>query len=132
MNRRAPSVPEAAFQALTRYDWPGNVRELENFVERALILSRSSTLELPDLHNVERLRGETPDGSSHQGFLCQQGHSDVPGSWENEVRALLERTLAATGGRVYGARGAAALLGLKPSTLQGKMRRYGITKSEPS
>jgi formate hydrogenlyase transcriptional activator len=131
MNRRAPAISEATFQALAHYDWPGNVRELENLVERALILSRGATLELPELHTVESLRAETPEGSGRVGFPSQ-GPSEVPSSWENEVRALLERTLAATGGRVYGARGAAALLGLKPSTLQGKMRRYGITRHEPS
>ncbi len=44
----------------------------------------------------------------------------------HEVRALIERALSSAGGRVYGASGAAAILGLRPTTLQGKMKKYGV------
>jgi formate hydrogenlyase transcriptional activator len=50
----------------------------------------------------------------------------APGRFDEEVRALLTRALAACGGRIYGTNGAAALLGLKPTTLQGKMRKHGL------
>jgi formate hydrogenlyase transcriptional activator len=50
----------------------------------------------------------------------------APGRFDDEARAVIERALAHAGGRIYGAGGAAALLGLRPTTLQGKMRRYGI------
>jgi formate hydrogenlyase transcriptional activator len=49
-----------------------------------------------------------------------------PGRFDDEVRSLLTRALAAAGGRIYGPQGAAALLGLKPTTLQGKLRKHGI------
>jgi formate hydrogenlyase transcriptional activator len=50
----------------------------------------------------------------------------APGHFEDEVRAVIERALSHAGGRVYGPGGAAALLGLRPTTLQGKMKKYGI------
>ncbi len=114
MNRRPPAVDEATWRALEAHPWPGNVRELENFLQRALILSPGPALVLPDL----------PPAAAP---APQRG----PGRFDDEVRSLLREALAACGGRVYGQRGAAALLGLRPTTLQGKLRRYGIPVSAP-
>ncbi len=119
MNRRPPRVPDAAWEALARHPWPGNVRELENFLQRALILSPGPELALPELPAVatsERAPAAAPTAAP----------ADVPGRFDDEVRALISRALAACGGRVYGVSGAAAMLGLKPTTLQGKMRKYGV------
>jgi formate hydrogenlyase transcriptional activator len=93
------------------------VRELENHLARALILSRGPELELPELPGAARagvLRGAAGKGA-------------VP-RFDDGVRALLRRALEATGGRLYGAEGAAELLGLRPTTLQGKMRRLGVKR----
>jgi formate hydrogenlyase transcriptional activator len=49
--------------------------------------------------------------------------------WPGNVRELLQRALRATGGRIYGTSGAAALLGLRPTTLQGKLRRHGVRRA---
>jgi len=115
MNRRPPSVRDDAWVALEAHAWPGNVRELENFLQRALILSPGPELRLPELPMAaSRVAAASPASPS------------APGRFEDEVRELIQRALAACGGRVYGAQGAAALLGLKPTTLQGKMRKYGI------
>jgi len=114
MNRRIPSVPAESWAALAAHRWPGNVRELENFLQRALILSPGPELLLPPLPAVER--------AAAAPLL-------PPGSFDDEVRGLIERALLAAGGRVYGAEGAAALLGLKPTTLQGKMRKLGMARS---
>ncbi len=57
------------------------------------------------------------------------GQLPPPGRFDDEVRGLLERALSASGGRVYGRGGAAARLGLKPTTLQGKMRRYRVSRT---
>jgi formate hydrogenlyase transcriptional activator len=111
MHRRPPGVPEAVWRALEAYDWPGNVRELENLVQRALILSPGPELALPDLPGPSRARPRA---------------AATPGRFDDEVRALIERALAHSGGTVYGPKGAAALLGLRPTTLQGKMRKYGV------
>ena len=113
MHRRPPEVPEEVWRALEAHPWPGNVRELENFLQRALILSRGPVLALPE-----------PPGA---GALAAPAEAPAsPGRFDDEVRALLGRALRACGGRVYGPRGAAALLGLRPTTLQGKMRKHRI------
>ncbi len=115
LNRRAPGIPEHVMAELERRDWPGNIRELENFLERALIISRGETLELPDAPAFQ------PTGRS-----SREAPAGAPGRFDDEVAGLLRRALAATGGKIYGPDGAAALLGLKPTTLQGKLRRHGL------
>ena len=112
MHRKPPRVPEGVWSALEAHPWPGNVRELENFLQRALILSPGPELSLSDLP-----RPAEPPGP---------GERAAPARFEDEVRSVIERALSATGGRIYGVCGAAALLGLKPTTLQGKMRKYRI------
>jgi formate hydrogenlyase transcriptional activator len=116
MHRRPPRVPEEALRALEAHDWPGNVRELENFLQRALILSPGAELALPPLRTAAP-PAPFPDPTAA-----------APGRFEDEVRALIRRALAHAEGRVYGQGGAAELLGLPPTTLQGKMRKYGIGK----
>ncbi len=114
MHRRLPEVPEAFWRALAAHPWPGNVCELENYVQRALILSPGPVLEVP----------------------VQLGGAAAPaaprgvGTFEEEARAVIERALTEAAGRVYGPTGAAALLGLKPTTLQGKMKKYGIGEAK--
>jgi formate hydrogenlyase transcriptional activator len=115
MNRRPPKVSEDVWRALEAHDWPGNVRELENFLERALILSTGAELSVPDL-----------PASGGPAAARAAAPETPPGRFEDEVRALIERALAHASGRVYGPAGAAALLGLRPTTLQGKMKKYGI------
>jgi formate hydrogenlyase transcriptional activator len=117
MHRKPPRVPEPVWAALERHPWPGNVRELENLIERALILSPGLELALPEL--------PAPDAPPAPSAAPEAG---PPGRFEDEVRALITRALAACAGRVYGSQGAAALLGLKPTTLQGKMRKYGVAE----
>jgi formate hydrogenlyase transcriptional activator len=116
MHRKPPAVPEAVWAALERHPWPGNIRELENYLQRALILSPGPELQLPE-----------PPVAPTADRAAQPPSAGPPGRFADEVRTLIERALAACGGRVYGPQGAATLLGLKPTTLQGKMRKYGIT-----
>jgi len=117
MHRRPPEVPEPFWRALAAHPWPGNVRELENFVQRALIMSPGPVLALP--------------GQLGTGALSAVAARAV-GTFEEEARAVIERALVEAGGRVYGPHGAAALLGLKPTTLQGKMKKYGICEARPA
>jgi formate hydrogenlyase transcriptional activator len=118
MHRRPPQVSEEVWRALEEQAWPGNVRELENFLQRALILSPGPELVLPELPGGARLTSPEPSAAA-------------PGRFDDEVRELIERALAHAGGRVYGPSGAAALLGLRPTTLQGKMKKYGVEVSAP-
>jgi formate hydrogenlyase transcriptional activator len=113
MHRRPPQVPDHAWRAIEAHPWPGNVRELENYLQRALILSPGPVLELPG-----------PPGGG--GLAPPSQPPPATGSFDEEVRALIERVLHAAGGKVYGPDGAAARLGLRPTTLQGKMKRYGV------
>jgi formate hydrogenlyase transcriptional activator len=115
LNRRTPTVPDRVMGTLEARDWPGNIRELENFLERALIISRGDTLELPDV-----------PGFQARGIAPVMDAGGAPGPFEAEVEALLRRALEATDGKIYGADGAAALLDLRPTTLQGKLRRFGL------
>jgi len=98
-----------------RYAWPGNVRELENLVERAVILSRGTTLEIP--------RSELRTGpESHAGDPA------ATMTLEDAEREHIRRTLEQVNWVVGGAHGAAAKLGMKRTTLQSKMKKLGIAR----
>ncbi len=109
MEKQIESVPAASMRKLTRWHWPGNIRELENLVERAVILTRGSALEVPvsDLGNgsAEKAIATMPDSNQREEFL---------------------RILKETRGRVGGADGAAARMGLKRTTLISRMKKLGI------
>jgi formate hydrogenlyase transcriptional activator len=115
MNRQVEVIPVETLEALRRYAWPGNVRELANLVERAMILSRGRTLEVP-LDDLTRARPETA-ASSHRGAAG-------PGLPRDDILRALEQANWVLGG----ARGAAARLGMKRTTLQSLMKRLSIEK----
>jgi formate hydrogenlyase transcriptional activator len=110
MNKRIDTIPSAAMEALVSYGWPGNVRELENLIERAVILTRGSSLEIP----LAELRA-TPDAAT-------------PVTLEDAERDHIRRVLEQAGGVVGGRNGAAARLGMKRTTLQSKMKKLGISR----
>jgi formate hydrogenlyase transcriptional activator len=118
MHRKPPRVPDSAWRVLEAYDWPGNVRELDNFLARALILSPGTELLLPPLPVPRPILGSAPGAAS----------PGPPRRFDDAVRELLVQALEATGGRIHGPSGAAALLGLRPTTLQGKLRRHRIAR----
>ena len=138
MNRRPPRVPDEVWRALEQHPWPGNVRELENAVQRALILAAGAELALVDFPGLasqpssRAALASTARGSSEMVVAPAQAPAiGPPGRFDDEVRALLQRALTACRGRIYGPAGAAALLGLAPTTLQGKLRRY-VAAADPS
>ncbi|MCX5743050.1 MAG: sigma 54-interacting transcriptional regulator [Proteobacteria bacterium] len=108
-----PSISRSLLSRLDAHDWPGNVRELMNLLETAMILGRGDGLELPEEY-ARRAKGALASG--------------VP-RFESAVRVAIEEALRATRGKIYGADGAASRLGLKPGTLQSKMRKLGILRS---
>jgi formate hydrogenlyase transcriptional activator len=116
MNRKITSIPTATMHALERYHWPGNIRELQNFIERAVIISPGSTLDAP----IRELKGPKPAAVS-----ATPGARGTVTLAAAEREAIL-RALAESDGRVGGAEGAAAKLGMKRTTLQAKMRKLGI------
>lgn len=112
MNKRIDSIPSQSMQALSSYAWPGNVRELENLIERAVILTRGSALEIP---LSELLAQSAPD-------------IPLPVTLEDAERDHIRRVLEQSGGIVGGPKGAAARLGMKRTTLQSKMKKLGIAR----
>jgi formate hydrogenlyase transcriptional activator len=116
MNRRVEVIPNATLEALRRYAWPGNVRELANLIERAMILSKGRTLEVP-LAELEarRARGDRKAG---------------PLTLEDVERAHILRILDETNWRLGGPRGAATRLGMKRTTLQSLLKRLRITRPQ--
>jgi formate hydrogenlyase transcriptional activator len=134
MSRKPPRVPEEAWRVLETAEWPGNIRELENFIERALILRPGPDLVLPDASGAiaDAVAGVLPGKGAPAAVPASPASAQAraPGRWDDEMRDLLSRALDASGGRIYGASGAAARLGLKPTTLQGKLKRYRLERTD--
>ncbi len=110
MNKRVERIPAETMEALVAYAWPGNVRELENLIERAVILTRGASLEIP----LAELRPARESGS--------------PVTLEDAERDHIRRVLEQAGGVVGGPGGAAVRLGMKRTTLQSKMKKLGIER----
>ena len=108
------SIPKAALDALIAYSWPGNVRELANILERSVIVSRGTTLELGEWLTASDEGAGEPD--------------DLDRTLHQVTRQRILEALEETGWRVSGPRGAARLLGLKPTTLEARMRRLDIRR----
>ncbi|MEO3990701.1 formate hydrogenlyase transcriptional activator FlhA [Pseudocitrobacter cyperus] len=115
LGRNIDSIPAETLRTLERMEWPGNVRELENVIERAVLLTRGSVLQLslPEL-------AFTPDEPAAPAPACAM-------EGEDEFQ-LITRVLKETNGVVAGPKGAAQRLGLKRTTLLSRMKRLGIDK----
>ena len=116
MNKRIETIPTDTLTALSRYHWPGNIRELENFIERAVILSRGPSLAAPLGELTQRSRTAGVNGALAQTTL------------EEAEREHIRRALQQANWLVGGASGAAAKLGMKRTTLQSKMAKLGIAR----
>jgi formate hydrogenlyase transcriptional activator len=118
MNKQIDVIPAETLDALVRYLWPGNVRELQNFVERAVILSPQSILRAP----ISELEPFRPPKKS-----------DVPMNGLAEVeRDHILRALEATNWVIGGESGAAALLGMKRTSLAYRMKKLHIRRPDPT
>jgi formate hydrogenlyase transcriptional activator len=125
MNKVIETIPSATMEALCRYHWPGNIRELQNVIERAVILSTDSTLnvDVADLKisKAGQFVGKTtPPKSPRNGAL-----HDV---LEQSERRHILKALSQCNWIVAGPKGAAAHLGMKRSTLQLRMKKFGISR----
>jgi transcriptional regulator with GAF, ATPase, and Fis domain len=111
-------VSKYVLEQILNYDWPGNIRELEHIIERSILLSDDDVLDRIDL--PERQRKPTSEST--------ESVSGVKTIQENEREHIIE-VLKKCKGRVSGTAGAAAHLGIPPSTLASKLKRLGIMRS---
>ena len=116
MNRTIETIPAETMAVLTRYPWPGNIRELQNLIERAVILSHGPVLQVPlqDLDNCTAPRRD--NGKDQTLEAAERAH----------ILAILKETRWVLGG----ARGAAVRLGMNRSTLQFRLKKLGIVRSD--
>jgi formate hydrogenlyase transcriptional activator len=133
MQKKIDAIPSAVMKGLTAWEWPGNIRELENFIERAVIITRGKSLDAPlgelrktntiefsrsDQHEVEEVAGQRTNSHSDK--------TNVADEYERKQREEIVRALTACKGRVGGADGAAARLGMNRSTVLSRMKKFGI------
>ncbi len=116
MGKTIETIPEETMQALVRWPWPGNIRELENFLERAVILTRGPVLYVPlaELKTNEEATTAAVEDSA----------------LNTAEREHILRVLREARGLIGGADGAAERLGLKRTTLNSKMKKLGIERSD--
>jgi transcriptional regulator with GAF, ATPase, and Fis domain len=123
LNRPTPRIAQTALDSLANHPWPGNIRELQNVVERAVILWQGGPLHFPlepEPHN--RTDSGTPPASPTPRILTRDRLKQL--ERESIVEALRQ-----SGGRIFGAGGAAELLAMRPTTLASRLRALGIKQS---
>ncbi len=109
MNKSIASVAKRTMDTLQTWQWPGNIRELENFIERSVILTHGSVLVAPIAE-----------------LTASENNRVTDESLDSVEREHILRVLRETRGRIGGPKGAAAKLGLKRTTLQSKLKQFGI------
>ena len=144
MKKAIDSVPGIALKTLSDWHWPGNIRELENFIERAVILTRGQSLEAP-LAELRAPAPSSPPGDGRgsvvredvarivretiEGLSKAAPKKDREEESENQ-RFEIMRVLRETDGRVGGIAGAAARMGINRTTLISRMKKLGIHANE--
>jgi transcriptional regulator with GAF, ATPase, and Fis domain len=136
LQKKIGTIPTATMKGLAAWEWPGNIRELENFVERAVILTRGQSLEAP----LSELRKPSTDAAP---ATAQPAQEDIARIVKETINAALNgkratdeyaqkqreeivRALTESKGRVGGADGAAARMGIHRTTLITRMKKLGI------
>ncbi len=114
MKKSIEAIPAETMDVLSRYDWPGNIRELQNLIERAVILSSGTTLNVPLV---------ALNGRNHAAKRAEE-----TGTLEAAGRRHILAALESSNWVIAGPNGAAAQLGMKRSTLQFRMRKLGIIR----
>ncbi|HWZ26409.1 MAG TPA: sigma 54-interacting transcriptional regulator [Verrucomicrobiae bacterium] len=135
LNKVVEYVPADAMTALANYSWPGNIRELENFIERAVLLSPGKELRIPISELLNETGAPSTAISSPRSSTAHGGNNSdevsAPASiptLEQAEREHILRALQQTQWRIGGPKGAAALLDMKRTTLQARMRKLNIRR----
>ncbi|MET0154065.1 MAG: sigma 54-interacting transcriptional regulator [Candidatus Binatia bacterium] len=127
LGKKLQTIDRGTMERLVGYAWPGNVRELQNVIERAAILAEDGVLRVEegDLHHAPpRSAEERKTSHSHTAPASSVG------GLRDQEKQLIEAALAQCHGQISGARGAAAKLGLPPTTLESMIKRHGIDKHQ--
>jgi len=114
LGKKVDKIEEETLQLFQDYSWPGNVRELQNIIEHSLVTSKGEYLNVPETYFIDKE---------------MDGKIRAFPSLEDFEKEYIENVLQHTGGILYGPKGAAKILGLKPSTLQSRMKKLRIEKS---
>jgi len=114
LGKKVDKIGEETLRLFQGYSWPGNVRELQNIIEHSLVTSKGGYLDVPENYFIDKEK---------------EGKKRAYPSLENFEKQYIEDVLQHTGGILYGPKGAAKILGMKPSTLQSRMKKLGIDKS---
>jgi len=122
IGREITTIPASTMDALQKWPWPGNIRELENVIERAVILSSGSSLQVPS----SAFQGQPVPRGSGPGTPAMT--SAAESSFHEGEREMILKALRDAKGLIAGPDGAAARLGLKRTTLHSKMRKLGIER----
>jgi formate hydrogenlyase transcriptional activator len=133
MQKKIEAIPAAVMKGLTVWDWPGNIRELENFIERAVIVTRGRSLEAPLGELLKSNTVESPGADQMEVSQSAGDRSNLRGDktsindeYERRQRDEIIRALTGCKGRVGGVDGAAARLGMNRTTFVSRMKKYGI------
>ncbi len=118
LKRPVPKLTETSVNTLLRYDWPGNVRELQNEIERAIILSGGGPLEFSQVLGAQ----PTLECYASEGPSTLLTRDELRMRERESIIAALDKT----GGKVAGSDGAAALLGMKRTTLYSRILALGL------
>jgi formate hydrogenlyase transcriptional activator len=143
MQKNIEAIPAAVMRRLTTWDWPGNVRELENLIERAVILTSGTSLEVPvaELRKLSIDGPATPAGRNGEEDISRivretinalrPAKSDADqDEYDNARRDEIMRALRESRGRIGGADGAAARISVNRTTLLYRMKRLGINPKQ--
>jgi transcriptional regulator with GAF, ATPase, and Fis domain len=129
MNIQAPKLTKGSIERLQVYNWPGNVRELQNVIERGVILAQTGAL------SFDFLRPEVSKSAGSVDLFPSTLRPDPTILTESELkrreRESIIAALAQANGKISGPRGAAELLGMKPTTLASRIKALGL-KPGPS
>src|SRR5213594_3066733 len=137
MQKKIETIPTAMMKGLAAWEWPGNIRELENFIERAVILTRGKSLEAPlsELRKPDTDTAPAPGGQPVQEDIARIVKETINAAlsgkrptdeYAQKQREEIVRALTESNGRVGGADGAAARMGIHRTTLITRMKKLGI------
>jgi formate hydrogenlyase transcriptional activator len=141
MQKKIEAISQAVMKGLTEWDWPGNIRELENFIERAVIVTRGKSLEAPlaELRKLNTTQTVPAARNSAQEEIARivketltalNGDKSSAGERAQKQRQEIVRALAESKGRVGGVDGAAARMGINRTTLLSRIKKFGINPEQ--